>query len=387
MAWAKATKVHVNFTGLIKLGWALVSFVISNHGLRNSGGIERYLQTLVTELHARGVRPTVIAKAFDKGMAEYPWVDAVRLNVTWAPRKWRDFAFDWRLNRLKQLGLGGPLIACNQTSAADIAICGSTHPGFLDSMCAKPSWLDRQKIKLERAHLTNARVIVAHSALMKAQVQRYYGLPADKIEVLYPPVDGQRFSPVAGEARQALRAKLGLPEGKAVFLLASTGHKRKGLDLLARFFSDTDLPVCLAIAGRPIPMTHPNIHYLGCRTDMEDVYRAVDFTVMASSFEPFGLVGVESVLCGTPMLMAEGVGCAEVIGPDAGQTFSLARDEAFAEALGMALERWRLGSHRLAQPLAHLSYNPSARQHVDDLIAVGRRCFPGWQVLRDEVRA
>jgi len=61
VAWVKATKVHVNFTGLIKLGWTLVSFVISNHGLRNSGGIEHYLQTLVTELHARGVRPTVIA--------------------------------------------------------------------------------------------------------------------------------------------------------------------------------------------------------------------------------------------------------------------------------------------------------------------------------------
>lgn len=362
-----------------------MSFVISNHGLRNSGGIERYLQTLVTELHARGVRPKVIAKSFDKSMAEYAWVDAVRLNVTWAPRKWRDFAFNWRLGRLKRGGLGGPLIACNQTSAADIAICGSTHPGFLASMDAQAGWLDRQKIMLERAHLTNARVIVAHSALMKAQVQRYYGIAASKIAVLYPPVDGQRFCTVSDDVRQALRATMGFAPDKAVFLLASTGHKRKGLDLLAKFFSTTKLPVCLAVAGRPIPMSSPNIHYLGYRTDMEDVYRAVDFTVMASSFEPFGLVGVESVLCGTPMLMAKEAGCAEVIGPLAGQTFALDREESFAEAVDVALRKWREQTHRLTDPLAHLSYNPGPKKHVDDLIALGQQCFPDWQVGTIEV--
>jgi len=357
-----------------------VSVVFCNHGLRNSGGIERYLQTLVTQLHRQGVRPKVIAKVFDQSMREYQWVEPIQLNVSWAPRKWRDFAFDWRLQRLKRHGLGGPLIACNQTSAADIAICGSTHPGFLDSMGVQPGWLDRRKMALERAHWHNARVVVAHSALMKAQVIKYYGVPDNKICVLYPPVDGQRFSTVSDEARQALRARMGLPADKAVFLLASTGHKRKGLDLLARFFSQTTLPVCLAVAGRPIPMKGSNIHYLGYRTDMEDVYRAVDFTVMASSFEPFGLVGVESVLCGTPMLMAQGVGCAEVIGPGAGQTFSLDRPDALAEAVEQAVQRWRDGAHRVRDPLAHLAYDPSAAHHVQALIAVGQRYFPGWQV-------
>jgi glycosyltransferase involved in cell wall biosynthesis len=357
-----------------------VTVVICNHGLRNSGGIERYLQTLVGALHARGMRPMVIAKAFDKQLPEYQWVQAVRLWVNWVPRKWRDFAFDWRLRRLKARGLPGPIIACNQTGAADIAICGSTHPGFLDSMGAKPGLLDRRKIELERAHLHNARVVVAHSGLMKAQVMRYYGVAADKISVLYPPVDGERFCLVNDGVRRELRAKLGLPEGKAVFLLASTGHKRKGLDLLARFFSETTLPVCLVVAGRPISMSSPNILYLGYRTDMEDVYRAVDFTVMASSFEPFGLVGVESVLCGTPVLMAEGVGCAEVIGPDAGLTFSLDAPGAFDKAVDQALQRWRAHAHRLREPLADLHYNPSAKQHVDDLIAIGQRHFPQWLV-------
>ena len=41
---------------------------ISNHGLRNSGGIERYALTLVRGLHERGLKPTLIAKADRKSV-------------------------------------------------------------------------------------------------------------------------------------------------------------------------------------------------------------------------------------------------------------------------------------------------------------------------------
>ncbi|MFT3858121.1 MAG: glycosyltransferase family 4 protein [Aquabacterium sp.] len=355
-----------------------MSVVICNHGLRNSGGIERYLRTLVAALHELGVRPIVLAKKFDKALPEYQWVEAVKLGVEWAPRKLRDFAFDWRLVRAKRKGLPGPLIACNQTRAADIAICGSTHPGFLESMHTTANWLDRRKIALERAHFENARVVVAHSRLMQQQLQRFYGISSHRVEVLYPPVDMQRFHPVGDAQRRALRAGLGLPEDKAVFLLASTGHKRKGLDLLAEFFRKTDLPVLLVVAGRPISVKHANIRYLGYRSDIEDIYRAVDFTVMASSFEPFGLVGVESVLCGTPVLLAEGVGCAEVIRAPAGMTFSLSSPASFEDAMGRCVALWRTGLHRLSEPEACLTYNPSARQHVLDLVGIGQRCFPHW---------
>ena len=233
--------------------------------------------------------------------------------MTGLPAKLRDLAFDWRIRRIKRrLGLF-PLIACNQTGAADLAICGSTHPGYLDAMGQPARLSDRWKIALEHAHLSKAQAVVAHSRRMADEAQRYHGVPAARIHLLYPPVDGRIFSPVDPAERRRLREQFGLPHDRAVFLLASTGHKRKGLDLLVEFFRSTALPVSLAVAGRPIAVRAPNIHYLGYRKDIENVYRAVDFTIVASNYEPFGLVGVESVLCGTPVLIAEGVGCAEVI--------------------------------------------------------------------------
>ena len=48
-----------------------------------------------------------------------------------------------------------------------------------------------------------------------------------------------------------------------------------------------------------------NVVGLGFCTDMPELYRAADFTIMASLYEPFGLVGVESVLCGTRVVLSD----------------------------------------------------------------------------------
>jgi glycosyltransferase involved in cell wall biosynthesis len=285
------------------------------------------------------------------------------------PSKLRDLWFDRRIRQLKRrLGLR-PMIACNQTGAADVAICGSTHPGYLEAMQLPTRWIDRRKIALERAHLQNARVIVAHSRLMAGQVQRFYGVAADKIRVLYPPVDAERFHVVDAAAREALRARLGLPADRTIFLLVSTGHRRKGLDQLVAFFRSTTLPVSLAVAGRPIDVSSPHIHYLGYRKDIEDVYRAADFTVIASRFEPFGLVGIESVLCGTPLVVADNVGCAEVLDEAAAIRFALDDEASFERAVQQALQRWHAGTHRLAGADAVPRYDVRVQAHLDALLA------------------
>ena len=350
---------------------------ISNHGLRNSGGIERYALTLVRGLHERGIRPVFAAKAFDTALPEYGWVDPVRVGMALVPGKLRDFWFDLRLRALKRRDGWAPLIACNQTGAADIAICGSNHPAYLEAMGQHPGRIDRWKIALERAHLEAAQTVVAHSARVRDEAVRHHRIEPGKCVLLYPPVDGTRFSPVDAAARDSLRAELGLPADRAVFMLASTGHKRKGLELLSEFFAGTELPATLVVAGRPMPGAVRNVRHLGYRNDIENVYRAVDFTVMASSYEPFGLVGVESVLSGTPVLLTERAGCAEVIREPAQLPFSLDQPASLGIAVGAAVTRWRAGRHRLEHPHELLAYDPSVATHVDALLALAQTCVHG----------
>ena len=120
----------------------------------------------------------------------------------------------------------------------------------------------------------------------------------------------------------------------------------------------------------------PNVRYLGYRKDIEDVYRAVDFTVLASLYEPFGLVGVESVLSGTPVLLEASAGCAEVIREPAQLPFSLDQPESFASAVAAAVERWQRGEHRLIAPTYLLAYDPDVAAHVDALLALVRSLLP-----------
>ncbi len=355
------------------------SLVLSNHGLRRSGGIEAYLATLVRGLHQRGIRPTVIAKRFDKSMVEAAWVDMVQPLMFGVPGKLRDRWFDHQLSRLKARHGWFPLIALNQTAAADIAICGSNHPAHMAAMQQlELRTSDRWKIALERQHLERSRVIVAHSQLLSDQAQQHYGIDPRKIVVAYPPVDCERFMPVSPERRAQLRRQLGLPADRPVFLLVSTGHARKGLDIAIRAVARASRPCTLVMAGRPPDIEAPNLQYLGYRSDIEDVYRAVDATLLPSRYEPFGLVGVESVLCGTPVLVERQVGCAEILLPPAALPFDLGADGSLEAAVGLALARWQSGELRVTAPLASLGYNPSVQVHLDVLL--------GWvEKLRAEL--
>ena len=131
-------------------------------------------------------------------------------------------------------------------------------------------------------------------------------------------------------------------------------------------------PITLAVAGRPVGKPLPRVRGLGYVHDIESLYRAADFTVLGSDYEPFGLVGIESILCGTPVVFADNVGCLEVIKGDAALRFSRRDDASVAAALREAVRRAREGSARLQTPMAALDYDPDVGRHVEALMALAK---------------
>jgi glycosyltransferase involved in cell wall biosynthesis len=347
---------------------------ISCHALKFGGGMERYAMDLVDGLRALGIRPTVFAKSFDEQLPQFGMIDAERINVGWLPGKLRDHAFAALLQGRRTRAGTDLLIACNRVLDAEVAVCGGTHPGFLRAMQRVPRFFDRRMIELERRYMAAARVVVAHSRLMEEELIEFSLASREKIRVIYPPVAAERFRPVDADTRSALRRSLGLAEDRVVFAFPSSSHERKGFPLLRRFFEDTELPVTLAVAGRPVPSGLRNILYLGFRKDVERVYQAADFTVLASRYEPFGLVGVESVLCGTPVLLASNIGCSEIIDAAAKEEFAANDGAALDAAVRRAVARVTAGRGRLDQPAAHLGYPVDVVNHVRALLAAA-----GWR--------
>lgn len=330
---------------------------------RKGGGMESYTFDLVRGLNADNIRPTIYAAQIDHTMAEFNMADVVHINQKRIPKKLRPFFFT---HQLAKQNIQGPLIACNPSNHADIFVCGGTHLGYLKHMNQKANLLDKLTIYRNRTNYTTAKSIMAHSAMMAHELTEYYDVPSEKIHIVYPPADTQRYFPQPGRVAE-LRRQFGFSDDETIFVFPSTGHKRKGLDILSAFFEQTDLPVRLAVAGSPLPRPMKNVIELGFCHNMPDLYRAADFTVMASLYEPFGLVGVESVLSGTQIVFADNIACTEIMNEQAGLTFQRNDPESLATAIQKAHQRKQQNHHKIAHPLEALNYDPSLPAHITAL--------------------
>ena len=352
---------------------------LSSNALKHSGGLERYAMDLVRGFAAAGIELAFFARRFDMSVPESRMVERHRIKVSFLPGKLRDRWFSWRLRRARRAAKVDVLIGCNRVDSSEIAICGGTHLGFLRATGRPEKRSDSWQIALEHRQYEQSSVIVAHSQLMRDELRELYGVEEAKIRVLYPPVDGARFTPVDAARRAELRRKFGFADHEVVLLFPSSSHERKGLPLIEAALRDTGLPVVLAVAGRPPARTSERVRYIGYVKDIEDGYRAADFTLLASKYEPFGLVGVESVMCGTPVIFPSSIGCCDALAPHAKFVFAPDDEADLRATLERAVQQRLAPGPQEQAEMARgaVLYDASVAGHVDALLALAKRIRGG----------
>jgi glycosyltransferase involved in cell wall biosynthesis len=152
------------------------------------------------------------------------------------------------------------------------------------------------------------------------------GVPDDRIRVIANPVDlGQFDEPcVPG----TFRRRAGLPDRKLIVFLGKL-TPRKRVDVLARAFAQLSRKDAqLVVAGNDMGYgaeldrliaalgIHDRTLVAGLLVGRErlDALADADVVVYPSQDEFFGLVPIEAILCGTPVIVADDSGCGEVIG-------------------------------------------------------------------------
>jgi len=357
---------------------ANIRMAVSSNAPSHPGGAERYAIDLAHGLAKRGFETTYFASHFrtlglvDPSIKQFP----IR-GTAFLPRLFKENVYSHKVKKAKNKVGVDVLVACNTVVAADIAMCGGTHIGFLKAIQKTASKRDSRKIKLESRMYEQSSLIMAHSNLMRQELLNLYGLPDEKICVLYPPVDHKRFSLVSDTKRQELREAHGFKDSEVVLLFPSSSHSRKGLDLVLAAVERIGHPLVLAVAGKEPEVTSERLRYLGYVDEIQTCYQAADFAILAPLYEPFGLVGVESVLCGTPVIFPDNVGCNEVLDETARYIFEPANLDGLYSALTAILQKRENNpkSLRVVDPKKSILYDYKIESHVNEVIKMANFCI------------
>jgi UDP-glucose:(heptosyl)LPS alpha-1,3-glucosyltransferase len=181
------------------------------------------------------------------------------------------------------------------------------------------------------------RTIVVLSHQGRRQIQRFYPVPDERFVVIPPGVDFSRFPGARRSARRnEVRPRLGLPTNAPVLLHVGSGFRIKALDVTIRCLAKLAPPgdrAVLLVAGkgnrRPYEAlarrlnVSERVRFLGPVSDPADLYAAADLFVLPTLFDTFGVVVLEAMACGLPVVVGTGAGVAEwVMEQDCGRVVS-----------------------------------------------------------------
>jgi glycogen synthase len=192
------------------------------------------------------------------------------------------------------------------------------------------------------------RIIVC-SEFMKQEVHRYFDSPLDKIDVIYNGVEASKFEfDWSGEERAAHRAKLALPDEKIVMYVGRF-VREKGIQILLNAASvvlaQEPKTKFLIVGGGNRERFERFVHWAGledkvlftgfmANRSLHQLYRCADVAVFPSLYEPFGIVALEGMAAGAPVVTSDAGGFREVVQHDKTGTLSFANN---AESLAWAI--------------------------------------------------
>jgi len=235
------------------------------------------------------------------------------------------------------------------------------------------------KVWIQKKQYQGSQVkkIIAISQMVKDDIIRCYGVPEEKIAVIFNCVDLDRFHPKNSSIfRNSKRAELGINEETIVLIFAGNNYRLKGLQpllealaLMRRCFPDQ--PLRLLIAGRGQISCYRRMArrlgvedltlFLGPVGDMEQYYAMSDIYVHPTFYDSCSLTVLEALASGLPVVTSRFNGAADAIIPDkAGRVLQDPADvDSLAESIAYYFEKSRRDEARVFARQEMEKYSPT----------------------------
>ncbi len=294
------------------------------------GGAERFVERALAALQAKGVNVSIVAREWKADTTS--GADGVRINPFYLGRTWRDAGFSRGVQRLIGEGRFDLVQSHERIPGCDIYRAGDgVHATWLELRARSSDRLapwHRYTLAAEAEMFRHPklRAVICNSHMVKDDIACRFGVPEDKLQVIYSGVDLQAFHPrLRQEHGIALRAKVGVDDTAPLMLFVGSGYERKGLpDLLRALSRMARRDAQLWVIGRDkdemlmrkLAQTlgvDQRVMFLGAQTDVRPFYGAADVFALPTLYDPFPNAALEALACGLPLLTTKTCGAAELV--------------------------------------------------------------------------
>ncbi|ADG10706.1 glycosyl transferase group 1 [Caulobacter segnis ATCC 21756] len=310
-----------------------------------SGGVRRYLSSKRAWLAANrpGVRHTLVVPG-----ARDSYDGDGRVSIYAAPLpfgagyRWPVVKAAWMERLIRQrpdiIEAGDPytpgLAALRAGDALGVPVVGFCHTD-LGKLAALHigEWAEKPVQKRWAAVYRQFDQAVAPSRfiasrLIEAGVHNAIGLPLG--------VDTELFHPGRAD-REGLRRRLGVSSHEKLLVFAGRPAREKRLDVLVAAVERLGAPYKLlfvgAGGGAPISERAISLDYVRDPAELAGILASCDAFVHANDNEPFGLIVLEAMACGLPVVGVAAGGVAESVDGEVGELAARSEPKAFAEAI------------------------------------------------------
>lgn len=181
------------------------------------------------------------------------------------------------------------------------------------------SWMEKRNIK-------KCKEFIALAGCVKKTMVEGYGIPDEKVTVCYSGVNLGEFQPKNKKLyRDEVRSKFGVNEDEKLILFVGNPFSRKGLDYLIQaltyiknekfklLVSGKDDPQPYIQLSKKLDLEKNIVYNIGLTSEIRKFFAASDMFVFPTLYEPFGLVILEAMASGLPVMTSEIAGAAELI--------------------------------------------------------------------------
>jgi UDP-glucose:(heptosyl)LPS alpha-1,3-glucosyltransferase len=322
------------------------------------GGAERFLEGALEALLERNVAITLYAREWPQTKLQL--IEPHIIDPPYVGALWRDWGFARAVGRAIGTSRMNLVQAHERVLTCDVYRPGDgVHATWLEERLRDASPLLRARVALSPWHRYTLamerklfaspwlRAVLCNSKLVRDDIMARFGLPAERLPVIYNAVDANVYSPALRAQRGMLRERLRIPEEAVLFLLVGSGFRRKGVPAALAALARLPVPAHLLVVGddrrletfKTLAHEHgvrERVTFAGLQADVAPFYGAADAFVLPAIYDSFPDAAMEALAAGLPVVTSTMSGAAELVTEHDAGFVCAARDTA---ALAGHLER------------------------------------------------